>query len=213
MGKQWPRAGSWQVQQDAHSDSSSALSYWPGTWKPPRGQNKWQKDQGTQGQAGAEKDRQKFPAYKQMNVANVKDKEHVNGNGGTNTDQGPLQPRRLDARMRKNIGEREEADRKWDEFQERLRNTFVEQRQLDTKKLGHDLEDLRTQKQEAIVQDLVEHQGRGQASRAKEVLPTDEDVRAWNDLMEQAPRRQPMEMEEDDVLRQALRLQAIQMGS
>ena len=153
MEKQWPRAGSWQVQQDAHSDSSSAWSYWPGTWKPPRGQNKWQKDQGTQGQAGAEKDHQKFPAYKQMNVANVKDKEQVNGNGGTNTDQGPLQPedgfikemqkmlnasRRLDARIRKTIGEREEADRKWDEFQERLRNTFVERRQQylsDAKKL------------------------------------------------------------------------------
>ena len=120
--------------------------------------------------------------------------------------------RRIDAKMRKARAEREDNTKKWEEFQAKLRTSFIEQRQQylsDSQKLDKEILDLQEQKATTIrhIQDLVEQKERIQPAptgKATAAVPTEDDVAAWNELLAQTPRRLDVECEEDAVLREAL---------
>ena len=216
MGKNsWPNSAAWQGQAGGQS-----WSYWPGTWRPPKAGNKWQKGAESSGQ-GYQKEEQKFPAYNEMPKSAAND-----GGSGTNpatlelqaltTDSGftkVLQKhlnnsRRLEAKARKLAQDRDDMAQKWTDFQAKLRESFIGQRQKflnDTKKVTQELQDVQQQRQDniAMIQDLVAHKGIPQVAEQSTLQPTEEDVAAWNDLMT-TPMRQDMDVEDDQALQRAL---------
>ena len=225
MGKQWPNTAPWKEGEGGHG--GSAWAYWPGSWKTGR-QQRWNKTEGQEDTAGTSSSYRQFPAYKQMDTSVNRDKatdKGENAQGGDNLMQHSEETfvklmqkclnnsRRIDSKIRKNLGDRDDRQKKWMEFQERLKASFVEQRQqflADTKKADQELEELKIQKQTTLkqIQDLVSNKDKPVKAVIQAATPSDEDVQAWNELMAHAPTRQDeaqhMEVEDDVVLRQAL---------
>ena len=167
-------------------------------------QAEWQMGQGSgkaasQGNSGNE---QMFPAYDQMSMQSVKDKDDVSGGwceAFVKAMQHLNDSRRVDTKARKLALEKEEISKKWSEF------PFVAQRQKflnDSKQATSEMAELSKQKQETVkwIQELVLHKEDVVDRPPAALQPSADDI---NELM-QTPMCGDMEVDQDEVLREAL---------
>ena len=158
MGKtSWEQKGQWKGQEGGGSPSWAYANKWT------RG------NPSSAGSGQPEKDRA-FPAYNQMTTSGTE----VEGAGKDGDQASPQihdpfiksmqkflnQSRKLDAKMRKAVSDRQEMGRQWAEFQQKLRESFVEQRQkylADSSKMDQELAELQQQKKDSLqlIHDLV----------------------------------------------------------
>ena len=218
MGKtSWEQKGQWKGQEGGGSPS---WAYWSGTWRA----NKWTRgNPSSAGSGQPEKDRA-FPAYNQMPTSGIE----VEGVGKDGDQASPQihdpfiksmqkflnQSRKLDAKIRKAVSDRQDMGRQWAEFQQKLRESFVEQRQkylADSSRMDQELAELQQQKKDSLqlIHDLVATKDAVPQEKVKGTTPSEEDIAAWNSLMQtpQRPEHSDMDIEDDLVLRQALQAQ------
>ena len=116
--------------------------------------------------------------------------------------------RKLDAKVRKPQAERQQMNSQWKQFQDQLKASFVAQRQQYAADVqtDSDMLEMRRQKAELLeqIQEMVTKKGKIHAPKKEELEPAPEDIAAWHQLMAPTPRGGTTEVEEDDMLRQAL---------
>ena len=216
QGKQWQTTAPWKDGQQGREQQAGSHSwgYWPGSWR-----SRVNKDSSENKEKPA---LQHFPDYNQISVSTT-------GTGGQTQDpamegsdvedpvtQGYVKhlqkllntARRVDARTRKLVADKEHKNAQWEAFQTALRTKFLEQRQLhgkETKALDKEMMDLAAQKQDclrqiqAAVASGAKPQGPGEQARQQ---PSAEEMDAWNSFMGASP--QQAGTPEDVIIRRAL---------
>ena len=207
--------------------SASCWSYWHGAWRAAQPNGKGTRGNNAQPKAKAEGQDGKFPAYNQVPASQSGEKEvpttddTLLGDTPSGQDGEFLKSmqrllnasRKLDAKVRKAQAERQQMNSQWKQFQDQLKASFVAQKQqyaADVQKSDSDMLEMRRQKAELLeqIQEMVTNKGKIHAPKKEELEPTPEDIAAWHQLMAPTPRGGTTEVEEDDMLRQAL--QAVQ---
>ena len=220
MGKNSWNKQSWAAEGQAHN-AAGGWSYWPGSWRALQQDGKAGK--GAQQGANQQKHKDcKFPAYNQMLQPATKDKDA----GEADVDVSAIAPagqtteflkcmqkllntsRKLDGKIRKAHQDKETMTKQWQEFQEKLRASFISQRQqynADIRKAEDELLQMSQQKVEILqqIQRLVVKNEHPSGATQQALVPTKEDVEAWNELMMPTPARQ-REAWDDAVLQKAL---------